>query len=148
MATTGILGLIIPDENTPASINATVAALGGSVDAKVGPYVTDTGWISIEIKAPYVQQGSTFPQVRRIGKTVHMRWGWASTSMSTNGTHEVGTVPAGFRPSQTAYVPASSSGYAQGAGTRGIFYADGKIQLTTANVLGGYYIFNTSWLVD
>lgn len=93
MATTGLLGLIIPDENTPASINATVAALGGSVDAKVGPYASDTGWINV---TPMNGFTGTLAY-RKIGKFVEVT-AIGNATFPNGGGLTIGNLPTAVRP--------------------------------------------------
>lgn len=111
-------------------------------------YVHDTGWVNIATVAPHQWQGTGVPQVRRIGKVVHMKWGWNNTGMATNATYTVGQLPRSeFYPPTTHYVNVEGN-HADRKG-RGIVWQDtGAVQISTGSLLSSYYLFQTSWVIN
>lgn len=67
----------------------------------------DSGWVNIPLRATFSASGET-PQVRRVGKTVHLR-GRIGGTITAGGTVIVGDIPAGFRPSVLSMFAVSGS---------------------------------------
>lgn len=126
------------------STSNVVTALRG----QIAGLITDTGWQTISVRTPHAQQGTSAPSVRRIGRVVYARWGWAPAGLVASTIHIVGDVPAGFRPSQTCYLPAVS-GSPGGLGVL-VVYSDGRIELRPGSPVREYYLFpaHVTWLVD
>lgn len=146
MATTAA-GFWYPDEGTSFNINTIMATMASSLQTKVGPHVVDTGWVDCPLNPGTTQQGSSLPQVRRIGKVVYMRWGISGTGRTAGTTTNVFTVPAGFRPVDWKYFPVISN--TVGATGRTVVRSDGTVQLGTSSSVGAYYIWDSaSWIID
>lgn len=100
MPTTVPTGFIYPDNNSEASINVAVAALAGSVEAKVGPYVVDTGWVEVSSLSSGITGNIRY---RRVGKTAQvvgsglaMSGGFPAKGITL--VAPAGSIPAGVRP--------------------------------------------------
>lgn len=117
--------------------------IGGSLSST---YEYDTGWLTIPTTSPFQHQGTETASIRRIGKVVHMRWGWNNTNMTASAVHNVGVVPAGFRPNVTHYTVLSGNTVANIG--RGVVNTGGSVQVITGATLGTYYLFDTSWVLD
>lgn len=106
MPTTVPTGFIYPDNNSEASINVAVATLAGSVEAKVGPFVVDTGWLPlINIPAAWEVVGGVPPAVRLIGKVVYFR-GLLRNNTFSGGFTTIARLPNSFpRPVIAAMAP-------------------------------------------
>lgn len=141
MATTAA-GFWYPDEGTNFNINTIMSTMASSLQTKVGPHVVDTGWVDCPLTSGTTQQGSSLPQVRRIGKIVYMRWGVSGDGLTIAANNGVCTVPVGFRPSPYRYFPVASNGSNWGRIT---VKPSGLIDLYTGPARGSYYIFDTAW---
>lgn len=146
MATTDILGLVYADESSPASINAATAALAGSVDAKVGPYASDTGWVSVPASAP----ASATIRYRKVGMLVQVTARGATTSGNFPAKSAVqiagaGSLPAAVRPAF------NMRGSGSGSGSSNVILsaqADGSVYVinqdtVTATSMEGYAVYFT-----
>lgn len=96
MPTTVPTGFIYPDNNSEASINVAVAALAGSVEAKVGPYVVDTGFVTIPNLNGFVGTIT----YRRVGKMVEISALGSANFVSGVG-FTIGNIPLAVRPNGT-----------------------------------------------
>jgi hypothetical protein len=67
----------------------------------------DSGWVNIPLRAGFSASAET-PQVRRVGKTVHLR-GRIGGTVTAGGTVVVGDIPVGFRPSVLSMFAVSGS---------------------------------------
>lgn len=107
----------------------------------------DTGWVDVPTRAGFAGQAGTLPQVRREGKAVHWRWGFASTGLTPSVASTVADVPEGYRPTQTVYVvPVVQRPDLPAA--RLLIDASGAVLLHPGPTLATYYIANFSWLLD
>lgn len=147
MPTTSPDNFPYPDNNSDASINVHIAALAGAVQAKVGPYILDTGWVDCPLRPGTSQQGGSLPQVRRIGKTVYIRWGVSGTGKAANTNSQVFTIPTGFRPATSSYVTVASSN--GNASALGVIHPSGIVDLRTSASTGSYYMWDgATYLID
>lgn len=96
MPTTSPDNFPYPDENSDASINVHIAALAGAVQAKVGPYILDTGWITVAPMNGFV--GTIM--YRRIGFQVEVSAIGSANFPSGSGL-TIGNIPQHARPSGT-----------------------------------------------
>lgn len=115
--------------------------------------VYDTGWVAINISSGFAQQSTRAPEVRRIGRTVHARWGWADTGITAvNTTYNVGTLPSSsFYPSGTVYGLSVGSGSTT-SGCRIVISTGGIVQVQTpvSGTIPSYFLFAAgySWQVN
>lgn len=146
MATTAS-GFWYPDEGTAFNINTILATTVSSLETKVGPHVLDTGWVDCPLISGTSQQGSSLPQVRRIGKTVTMRWGVSGAGKAANSNTNVCTVPVGFRPIEfKRFVCTSASANVTPKITIG---ADGVVGLQVPSSTSSYFTFEVAhWTID
>jgi hypothetical protein len=112
----------------PADIAALVAA----------GWFSDTGWTDITPAAGFaVLSTAEKPQVRRRAGLLLFQGGFSNTGMAASGTYNVATLPAPFRPAQTAIVGVGSS--AGAAVASGFLTSAGVLSLRLSATLGGYY---------
>lgn len=106
----------------------------------------DSGWVDVTIKSGFAMQGTEKPQVRNLNGVIYSRGGWNSTAISANGTFVVGTVPAGYRPTQNVLQQAGT----QGGGTTAVFFvaATGDVSIRTGPTVPSYMMLNTPWLTS
>lgn len=146
MATT-TSGFWYPDEGTAFNINTIMSTTVSSLETKVGPHVLDTGWVDCPLVSGTSQQGASLPQVRRIGKTVQMRWGVSGTGKAANSSSNVCTVPVGFRPKDWRYFTAASA--STNVTPRIVVRGDGLVVLYVPSSTSTYYIFDVAhWTID
>lgn len=144
-------GIAPPGASDLASLQARVAALEGRATA-LETATADSGWVSVTIASGQAKQGTAAPQVRKIGKMCYMRWGWTSapaggTAWVANTTISVGTIPAGFRPTQDIYGWCGTSSPANIA--KGQVTSAGAITVTTGAAVPSFALFDgLRWTVD
>jgi hypothetical protein len=113
------------------------------------PWVTtveDTGWTDIAIQSGFTAQGTEKPQVRRLNGVVYSRGGWSSTGMTISATNDpIGTIPAGFRPTQNVLWRAGSA--AGNVTTQMFIAATGNVSVRNGPVVN-YAMMGVSWLTD
>ena len=115
MPTTVPTGFIYPDNNSEASINVAVAALAGSLEAKVGPYVVDSTTtlnITDSVNFGSFIAGGSVP-IRRVGKTVMINGTLACKTagyLNTTARRVIGVIPVGYRPSSNVVLVMQGSG--------------------------------------
>ncbi len=144
-----------------ASIAARDAALPAPVDGMVcfvaadsGYYVRvdgewrvlwqDTGWVAITVAGGFTAGvGAAAPQVRRIGREV--KFMGSITGPLTTTTTTIGTVPAGFRPTDATNATAAT---AHGNGTVGWGQVNAsgeiRVRLATGSATTGTLLFTLS----
>lgn len=109
----------------------------------------DSGWVNVSIASGKAGQNGDPPQVRKIGKMVHIRWGWANTGLTANSEIVVGTVPDGYRPPRTSYINmVGSTGNQYGMA---LINPAGVVSIRTASSLADYYLFPgelSGWFLD
>lgn len=96
MPTTNLIDLPYPDGNSDASINIHVAALAGAVDFRVGPYVLDTGFVTVPNMNGFVGTIT----YRRVGKVVEVTAIGSANFVSGVG-FTIGNLPTAVRPRGT-----------------------------------------------
>lgn len=131
---------------TAAMMNAELRDKFADLKAR---FITDTGWQDIAVLATFAAVSTAErPQVRKIGNVVYLRGGWLNTGMAAAGTHNVGTIPVGYRPPvATVCVGGSSAGGAAIASVH--ITTDGNVQVRVGATLGAYYkIDRQSYLID
>lgn len=93
----------------------------------------DSGWILIPLRAGFTFSGEN-PMYRRLGNVIYLRGRVATTASTfTTATVAVGDLPAGFRPSTSNVVFATTSG-SPGVGARFFVTSAGVINV---NLLAG-----------
>lgn len=140
-------GIWYPDDSDPSDLKSLLSTQASSVENAIAGTVSDSGWIDLPTNSGFAPQGNGSPQIRKIGKTVKMRWGWNNTGMAIRSAYSVSTIPTGFRPSQSVYgMLGTSSAWTL---ARGIIYTSGELQITTGDELSSYFLFsNFNWEVD
>src|SRR5699024_4496132 len=110
--------------------------------------IPDTGWVDVTPINEFTFQGSNSVQVRKmLGSLVLIRWGFDSTGMSANTSHNVGTIPAGFEPANPTYITLTSSN-AEDSGMA-VIGTGGNIEIRTGSTVASYYMFDgNSWTTD
>src|SRR5699024_6844580 len=110
--------------------------------------IPDTGWADVTPIDGFTFQGSNSVQVRKmLGSLVLIRWGFDSTGMSANTSHNVGTIPAGFEPANPTYITLTSSN-AEDSGMA-VIGTGGNIEIRTGSTVASYYMFDgNSWTTD
>lgn len=123
MATTAS-GIYYATETDVASINATSAAMASSIEAKVGPFIGDTG--------PTATPNSGISW-RRIGKTIEVTVNVSGSfpvgaSNIAVGVIPVGARPGGINPRGEAFLNGSQPGqlYVTADGTVGALHQTGS----------------------
>lgn len=136
-----------PDESTSFDYTANLATMKSSIENRVTPYIYDTGWVDCALLSGVQQQGSSLPQVRRIGKQIVMRWGISGNGIAASSAKDVFRIPIGFRPVEWKYYPVITSDAKTTAITT--IRSDGTVQLKTNTATSPYYIWDTaSWTID
>lgn len=109
----------------------------------------DTGWVACVRASGVGKQGTREPEVRRIGKTVHIRWGVTSANFTVNGNFDAFTIPAGFWPSGGGVYSPLATNRADSNGVTEISATTGLAKVRTGGSLGTYYMWDgISWLID
>lgn len=97
----------------PADTVQTYPAADKAKADRLDALLFDTGWVPITISPGFAAKSDALPQVRRIGSVIYTRGAWTNTGLAVNGSHGVGTLPAGFAPETPFYVPAGTGAGAQ-----------------------------------
>ncbi|WP_036963670.1 hypothetical protein [Promicromonospora kroppenstedtii] len=102
-----------------------------SVSDAIGPFIADTGWVNIPLRAGFTAVSGDVPQIRRVGPIVSARG--AATGLGVSGTTNVADLPplpSGF-PLAGSFAPGSPIDRAAYLGS-GSFY---RLTVSTAGVL-------------
>jgi len=148
MGATDTYALPYPDNSSAADVVYDTKRLADATDDLVALLAGDSGWQNITVTAPYTQQGSVTPRVRRIGSLVVPHWGWSAAGMAAGAAYNVGIIPAGYRPGQGVYCPAGTGT----AAVVGQFFigTDGVVSLRTGSTVaaGNYFMLTTPWFTN
>jgi hypothetical protein len=148
MGATTPYALTYPEQTDPVDVALHLQQLAAQVDDMLDILAGDSGWQNITVTAPYVQQGTVTPRVRKVGKLVVPHWGWSAQGMAANTAYNVGVIPAGYRPSQGDYFPAGTGT----ASVVGQFFigTDGVVSLRTGATVaaGNYFMLSKPWFID
>ena len=141
-----------PTDPTPANPSVALARLRHAASATtipaakiddlrvpiyLAPSAADSGWVNVAILAGFAAEPGIAPQVRKVGKMVTGLGGWDVTGLAGNGSFNVGTIPDGYRPDRTIYLPAvGATGNQQG---EFVINASGNVQIRTASGLSDTY---------
>jgi hypothetical protein len=105
----------------------------------------DTGWIDIAISSGFTSQGTEKPQVRLINGIVYSRGGWSGTGITVSANTDIGTVPAGYRPTQNVIWRAGS---ASGAAVAELFVQSSGVVQVRMGPTSTYVMLGASWLTS
>lgn len=142
-----------------ADLTAMLAQLSAFNTRNTAGEFTDSGWVAVTVTSPAVAITGAPPQVRKIGKRVIARGGFAGTGQVANTATASGTIPAGYRPpttpsSGTTQAPATLE-FAPGmssAGSTGkivVTAATGVVQVAAGGSVAGYFrLDGMNWTVD
>ena len=114
-----------------------------------GPWIQiagDSGWVDISVQAGYTIQGTEKPQVRKVNGVVYSRGGWSSTGMTASSTQDpIGTVPAGYRPTQNVIHRAGST---SGAAVAELFINSAGNVSARIGATSTYVMLGATWLTS
>lgn len=149
MGTTSPDNFPYPDESTPVSANAHLAALAAAIQAKVGPTIADTGWVPLPLSLPAgftIPGTSNTPHVRVIGKIAYFK-GALQAGAFTGGFTAIGNLPSGFpKPvaDNVASMNSNTSAVRSGRVTSG-----GVVQVYSSAATGAFFFLSSlSYPID
>jgi len=139
---------VSPLESVFATLAASVQTALTTLKARVTAIEADTGWVDITISPGFAANSvDERPQVRRKNGIVYSKGLFASTGMSANGGHTVGTIPAGFLPPVNVIVRAGTS--AGNVSATVFFSAAGPVIIRPGASLSSYYgVGGFSWTTN
>ena len=124
---------------------ASYPALAKQQAEKIEALVYDSGWVNVPLASGITAQSGIPFQVRRIGSVVYPRWGVNSAGIALSRQTLIGTVPAGFRPLTSIYIPAATNTANM---ARANIEPNGTIYLSTPATSSAYYLIYAPWPIS
>lgn len=144
-----IYGFESPTNSETPDLGYWIKRLKDKVEEVLSAKFSDGGWKDVTVAGGFAPMGGAEkPQARYRHGVVYVRGGFLSTGLTANGTHTVGTLPAGIPtpPVNDIRALGSSSGAATSAS--GFVQTGGELTIRVGATVGGYYKFDRSYLPD
>ena len=123
---------------------ATSGGLVGDGSTAIPIKLDDTGWLDVMVSPGFAIQGTERPQVRRVGQTVFSRGGWNSTGITASASFNIGTLPAGFSPTQNVLWQAGVQ--AGGISAQMFIGSNGVVSIRVGTTVPSYMMMGVTWL--